>query len=358
MVNDRFIELLANLLTDEISEAEMAELNQIVANDPECRQQYNFFKSYWRQDEQSCPDNEVMFERIKNRIDANIQEEEVETSRHRIRFSWLKVAASLLIAMTVFGYYLLTSHHSHGKAKGSLQITKTPSRAKSKIYLSDGSVVTLNSETELRYPTSFDGPTREVYLDGEAFFNVAKDHSHPFIVHAGKMNVKVLGTAFNVKSYANDKTIETTLIRGAVEVTLNDRPSDRIILKPSEKLVLNNTSAQTPAITNKRTENIVPRNTNINYSLTNLTHLKANDTTIVETSWVNNQLVFKDESFTDLANQMERWYGVTIKFKNLEAENYRFTGVFVRENVIEALDALKMIEPFSYKYKNEILYIY
>ncbi len=358
MVNDRFIELLANLLTDEIGEAEMTELNQIVANDPECRQQYNFFKNYWTQDEESCPNNEVMFEQIKHRIGANEQEEEIEPNHRRIRFTWLKVAASLLIGITIFGYYLLTSHHSHGKTKSSLQITKTPSRTKSKIYLSDGSVVTLNSETELRYPTSFDGATREVYLDGEAFFNVAKDHTHPFIVHAGKMNVRVLGTAFNVKSYANDKTIETTLIRGAVEVTLNDRPSDRIILKPSEKLVLNNTSARAPATTNKRTENLVPRNTNINYSLTNLTHLKANDTTVVETSWVNNQLVFKDESFADLAIQMERWYGVTIKFKNLEAANYRFTGVFVRENVIEALNALKMVEPFSYKYKNETLYIY
>src|ERR1019366_6846207 len=110
---------------------------------------------------------------------------------------------------------------------------KSPSRVKSKIVLSDGSVVTLNSETTLRYPAEFNGQTREVYLDGEAFFDVAKDHKHPFIVHAGKMNVRVLGTAFNIKSYANDATSETTLIRGAIEVTMSDRPSDRIILKPN-----------------------------------------------------------------------------------------------------------------------------
>lgn len=349
------------MLSDEISEAEMTELNQVIARDPECRKQYNFFKEYWNEDEEKYSNDEILFQRIKTRIGQDTlgeQDSSIQVSGKKTRFIWLKVAAAFLVALTVVGYYVLTSYHSHGKSKNSYQITKTPSRTKSKVYLSDGSVITLNSETELRYPPSFDGPTREVYLNGEAFFDVAKDHAHPFIVHAGKLNVKVLGTAFNVKSYANDKTIETTLIRGAIEVTLNDRPSDRIILKPNEKLVLNNTSVQSPATTPTRRENLIPHNTNINYSLTNLTHLKANDTTIVETSWVNNQLVFKDETFTDLANQMQRWYGVSIKFKNAQAENYHFTGVFVKENVIEALNALKMIEPFSYKYKNETLYIY
>jgi len=170
------------------------------------------------------------------------------------------------------------------------------------------------------------------------------------------MNIKVLGTAFNVKSYSNDKNIETTLIRGAIEVTLSDRPSDRIILKPNEKLILNNTTF--PLLKNNNNIASIPENVNTNYALTNLTHLKSNDTTIVETSWVNNELVFKDEAFSDLANQMERWYGVKIKFKNSDFKDYRFTGVFVKENIMEALDALKMIETFNYKYKNETVYIY
>ncbi|HWZ04919.1 MAG TPA: FecR domain-containing protein, partial [Mucilaginibacter sp.] len=208
-----------------------------------------------------------------------------------------------------------------------------------------------------RYPPVFNGQTREVYLNGEAFFDVFKDHQHPFIVHAGKMNVKVLGTAFNIKSYANESRSETTLIRGAIEVTMSDRPSDRIILKPNEKLILNNTTIQKRGVTGNltamRTDTVYS-----NYALTNLTHLKSNDTTVVETSWVNNKLIFKDQAFNEIANQMERWYGVKIAFRNESVKDYRFTGVFENESVIQALDALKLIENFNYKYKNETISIY
>ncbi|MBV8388281.1 MAG: FecR family protein [Mucilaginibacter sp.] len=358
MVNDRFIQLLTKKLSDQIDESELAELNYILANDEECRQQHDFFKTYWAQDEQKYSNEALLFHRIRNRITIPEDFDDADSKKSRIRrlpLLWRSLAAVLLLGIGVFAYYHY-SWQSPGAAKtGNEAVTKTPSRTKSKIYLSDGSVVTLNSETVLRYPSSFTGLTREVYLDGEAFFNVAKDHAHPFIVHAGKMNVRVLGTKFNVKSYANDKNSETTLIKGAIEVTLSDRPSDRIILKPNEKLILNNKTFKKPRINNNLSNS---EDSDTNYSLTNLTHLRSNDTTIVETSWVNNELVFKDEAFSDLANRMERWYGIKIKFKNGDAKDYRFTGVFVKENIVEALNALKLIEPFNYKYKNQTVSIY
>ena len=358
MVNDRFIQLLAKKLSDEIDESELAELNHLLINDQECRRQYNFFKNYWAQDEEKYSNEELLFQHIRNRITVPTDSDDTDSTKGRIRkfpFFWRSLAAVLILGIGVFAYY----RYAHPALKaigneGNIAVTKTPSRTKSRIYLSDGSVVTLNSETVLRYPSSFDGPTREVFLNGEAFFNVKKDHAHPFIVHAGKMNIRVLGTSFNVKSYANDKNMETTLIKGAIEVTLSDRPSDRIILKPNEKLVLNNKTFNRP-----RANNLPAAEENTtNYALTNLTHLRSNDTTIVETSWVNNELVFKDEPFSDLANQMERWYGIKIKFKNSGTKDYRFTGVFVKENIVEALNALKMIEPFNYKYNNETVSIY
>ncbi len=356
MVNDRFIQLLTKKLSDEIDESELAELNYMLISDEECLKQYNFFKNYWAQDEEKYSNQELLFQRIKNKITVPGNFDDTDSKKGWIKkfpFFWRGLAAVIILGIGLFTY-----RYSHSaseiKKEGNIAITKTPSRTKSKIYLSDGSVVTLNSETVLRYPSSFSGATREVYLNGEAFFNVTKDRSHPFIVHAGKMNIKVLGTSFNVKSYENDKNMETTLIRGAIEVTLNDRPSDRIILKPNEKLVLNNKTFNKP-----RTNNLpAAEENNTNYALTNLTHLRSNDTTIVETSWVNNELVFKDEAFSDLANQMERWYGIKVKFKNSNTKDYRFTGVFVKENIIEALNALKMIEPFNYKYNNETVSIY
>ncbi len=359
MVEERFIELLAKKLSDEVDTAELEELNFLLANNEDCKQQYKFFNNYWIQDQEQYSNSDKMFQRIKSKIEIPVETDaiEIESEKPRqIPIFWRSIAAVLLLGVcfSIFYYY---PHNANATPVANLQATKTPSRSKSRITLSDGSVVTLNSETVLKYPVSFEGPTREVYLNGEAFFDVAKDHKHPFIVHAGKMSIKVLGTAFNVKSYSNDKQSETTLIRGAIEVTLADRPSDVIILKPHDKLVLKSTTFKKYS-RNKHLTVAIPDSVNTNYALTNLTYLKSNDTTIVETSWVNNRLVFKDESFDVLANQMERWYGVKIKFKNSEVKDYRFTGVFEKESVTQALDALEMIDIFSYKLKNETVYIY
>jgi len=360
MVNDRFIELLTKKLSDEINESEEDELRYILLNNEECRQQYNFFKTYWAQDQEHDSNNDLMFRRIKSKIGiAEAVIEIVPDGFKKKYLFWGSVAAVLLAGICFCVYYYSSCCQVTSKTNplAKLEVAKTPSRVKSKITLSDGTVITLNSETILKYPPVFEGQTREVYLNGEAFFDVFKDHKHPFIVHAGKMNVKVLGTAFNVKSYANDDRSETTLIRGAIEVTMADRPSDRIILKPNEKLILNNRTAIRTGLANKLTS-VRTDTVYTNYALTNLTHLKSNDTTVVETSWVNNKLIFKDEAFTDIANQMERWYGVKIKFRNENVKDYRFTGVFENESITKALDALKYIESFSYKYKDETVYIY
>ena len=359
MVNERFIELLAKKLSDEIDESEAEELKFLLADDEECRQQYNFFKTYWNQDQEQCSNSDLLFHNIKSRIgvvDEVITEAIAPKRLYRIPLFWRSVAAIFLAGICIYVFYYCYQFSANSKVVNTLELTKTPSRSRSKIFLSDGSVVTLNSETTLKYPATFNGATREVYLDGEAFFSVAKDHAHPFIVHAGKMSIKVLGTAFDVKYYANDTHSETTLIRGAIEVTMADRPSDRIILKPNEKLILNSASIRRRKTRGKLIA--VNDTTSTNYALTNLTHLKSNDTTIVETSWVNNKLVFKDEPFTDLANQMQRWYGIKVKFKNNNVKDYHFTGVFEKESITQALDALKMIETFTYKYKNETVYIY
>ncbi|MDB4903660.1 MAG: fec operon regulator FecR [Mucilaginibacter sp.] len=360
MINDRFIELLTKKLLDEIDENEADELRCMI-NDEECKKQYNFFKTYWTQDQEQYSNNDLMFRRIKSRIGIieDIEEKEVKLrGLQRISLFWRSIAAVLLVGIcfSVY-YYYYYPYFSKAKLLGKLEIAKTPSRVKSRITLSDGSIVTLNSETTLKYPPIFTGQTREVYLDGEAFFDVAKDHKHPFIVHAGKMSVRVLGTAFNIKSYSNDSRSETTLIRGTIEVTLADRPSDRIILKPNEKLILNSATIGKRVANN----NLTAAHTDsihTNYALTNLTYLKSNDTTIVETSWVSNRLIFKDEAFNEIANQMERWYGVKVKFKNENVKDYHFTGVFENESIMQALDALKMIESFNYKYKDETVYIY
>jgi transmembrane sensor len=154
------------------------------------------------------------------------------------------MAAAVLLLM--LGGYGIFHHYYSGRHAGNdlaWQEKYTERKTLSKMILADGSSVTLNADSRLKYPASFDGPTREVYLTGEAFFDIQKDPDHPFIIHTDKMIIRVLGTSFNVKSYPGDASMETTLLQGSVEVTFPDRPADKIILRPSDKLVIRNTPA-------------------------------------------------------------------------------------------------------------------
>jgi ferric-dicitrate binding protein FerR (iron transport regulator) len=356
MVNNRFIELLAKKLSAEIDDDELEEFKNLLANDDDCRRHYNFFKTYWVTDEEQYSNTDQMFQRIKNKI--GVPEEPLSAvKKHKPAVFWYSIAAVFLLGACFILCFVIYKGNQAFTGVVKLEKTVTPIGTKSKIVLSDGSVVLLNSETSFRYPLSFRGAhNREVYLNGEAFFEVSKDHHHPFIVHTGKMSVKVLGTTFNIKSYANETSSETTLIRGAIEVTLADRPSDRIILKPNEKLILGSPSLKNKK--NKRLNSLINYNPHTKYTLTNLTYFKSNDTTIVETSWTNNKLVFKDEDFYTLTNEMERWYGLKFKFKNDKLKDFPFTGIFDKEDINQALHALELIEPFKYKIKNQTVYIY
>ena len=361
MLNERFIELLTRELSSEISKEESKEFEQFLASDKSCRQQYDFFKSYWKQKDQHYANSDLMFKKIIKRIGVDkepVHEAELPV-RKNMYILWRSIAAIFLLAVCSFLLYQWRSSASTVTTQDFAGLEKTSTKAQSRsiITLTDGTRVTLNSESTLKYPSSFSGKTREVYLTGEAFFDVHKDHQHPFIIHTGKMNVRVLGTAFNVKAYPNDATSETTLIRGAIEVTLADRPSDRIILKPKEKLIVKNNQVYDDKNTALK-KPVNDSNNGTQFILTTLTYYKSQDTSVVETSWLKNKLIFRNEDFTSLAERMQRWYGVNIIFKNEELKQYRFNGIFEKETISQALDALQMTEKFHYKIDNSTIYIY
>jgi len=366
MGNDKFIELVGKKLSNEISPDEHDELLLCLANDASLREQYDAISAYWKHNDTEYADNALAFQKIKSKIKAQEVTEPVVTKapvkNGVMRYLWRAAAAVVLIAGGAYLFYskvTISGGEIAGTVPSAWQNKNTFVREKSTIVLTDGTRITLNSKSSLRYPTNFTGKTREVYLSGEAFFDVHKDHEHPFIIHTEKMNIKVLGTAFNVKSYPNDPSSETTLIRGAIEVTLDDRPSDRIILKPSEKLIVNKGSFIATA--HKKENKPTPTtgsSTGTQYVLTGLTRLPQDDNAVLETSWTQNKLIFRDESFADLAARMERWYGVEIKFKNDDLKKYRFNGTFQKESITEAFDALRRTEDFHYKMKKSIIYLY
>lgn len=222
--------------------------------------------------------------------------------------------------------------------------------SRTKIQLPDGSQVWVNSGSHLTYEDNFKGSTREVELDGEAYFDVVKDASRPFIVHTTGIDIKVLGTAFNVKAYKIEPTIEATLIHGSIEVINKNKPgTPKVLLKPHEKLVYNKYPVTDPR--DQRADITVPESDAYSITIKPLNN-NITDMDIVETAWVYNKLVFEDERFEALALKMERWYNLRISFENEKLKEYRISGSFVNETPEEAFKVLQFLVPFRYSIKN------
>jgi transmembrane sensor len=366
MIKERFIELLTKDLAGEISDQERQELSYLMGEDESNRKEAELYRMYWGRSYEKKIDSQAVFSKVLGKIKEreNLEQitpsafeepETVEENKAKNPFSirWLaaslKIAAAVSIAVLSILTYNYINDENTSKRGENWLVKVTPRGVKSSFILPDGTRIILNAGSKLEYPKEFDGKTREVYFTGEGFFDVREDKKHPFIIHADEMNIKVLGTAFNVKSYRGDKTSEATLIRGSIAVTMNDRPAERVILKPSQKLVIMN-SKDSRAGENRGE---LGSERNKIKKLTTITYYKDSDTTAIETSWVENKLIFKQEDFESVARKMERWYNVDVKFQRESVKGLRFTGAYEQETLDEALKALQMTEGFAFKYKIE-----
>ncbi|MFG6685475.1 FecR family protein [Mariniflexile sp. HNIBRBA6329] len=207
---------------------------------------------------------------------------------------------------------------------------KIPNGRTFNITLSDGTVVYLNSGSSLKYPVKFlNGMKREVFLEGEAYFEVSKDKLHPFIVNASEMNVKVLGTKFNVSSYKNDTEISAVLVEGSVSLSNDLKPKNEAILTPGSKGVLTKSNLESDI------------------------SLEKVDTSLY-TGWIKGDLLFRKSSFNDMAKKLERSYNVKITNHNQLLNTLKFNASFNVniENIEDVMTALSHIHPFIYKINN------
>ena len=364
-VEQRFIELLTKELIEELTLAEKQELELLVIQNPSYKRQAAAIKEYWNSDSKAYNVSAAKFAKMMDMINLTensaAKDRPAQAEQPKKVFSIVSavkyIAAMLVLGTTLYFWYVSVYPVKDAVRRTQWESKITAPRMKARMILSDSTVVTLNSGTTLKYPLSFDGKTREVYLNGEAFFEVHKDKKHPFIIHTNEMNVKVLGTAFNVKSYDNESHSETSLIHGSIEVTLNDRIADRIILKPHEKLVIEKDKTITSKINEPTGNNLNIANKGTQYTLTNLTYSPSIDSAAVETLWLKNKLVFKNEDFESIAADMERWYGIQIIFKHNELKKFRFTANFQRESAVEALESMRLTEDFHFKQDGTMFYI-
>ena len=217
--------------------------------------------------------------------------------------------------------------YTPGKTKSaSLNTLSVPATASYKILLSDGTEVWMNSETRLRFPFSFTGQTREVYVDGEAYFKVAKNTSRPFLVHARETVIRVLGTRFNVNTY-NGINTKTSLIEGRVAATTRDKLVD---LKPGLEATYN--------------------------PLRKDYHIETFDESEV-LSWMKGVYYFHNTSLTDLSKLISRWYNVPVKFENPALQFKTFSGEILKSQPLQSfVDHIKLSNQANPHLENGVLY--
>jgi transmembrane sensor len=364
MNQDRIIELYARKLAEEATDAELAEFTELLKSEDE--QFFHELISSWWKIENSTntsvkKERDDHFNKIldiansTDLIDNAMMVDGKTNFAKKIKpfLKWSMATAAVLIGLAVCIQYVNSNKNNLLDIGNNYNEIVAKRGTKTKIILPDGSQVWLNSDSKLSYGARFNDTIREVSLEGEAYFDVIKDKKRPFVVMTNALNIRVLGTAFNIKSYAQDATIETTLIRGMIEVRKNNEPATKkIVLTPNEKLVYNKSEALLVRSNNE--QNTIGKK----LEALSISTLSKNipDSSRVETAWIYGRLVFDGDSFETLAEKMERWYNIKITIQNQSLSNNRFSGVFEKENVEEAFKALQLITMFKYDiHDNEVL---
>jgi ferric-dicitrate binding protein FerR (iron transport regulator) len=378
MSTNKIWDLFARKLSGEASTEELEELELLVEKDSKLYYELLATEDFWNKKQDSDEDQDYLEatyhlhrEKMKKLgvcpqisdevYDESIEQEKSFFARNKSRFAGALLLAGLLLWLLIF--VPVEKKQAQGTLAGisatDLYEFSTRNGVKSKFILPDGSVVWLNAGSKLTYGKDFGLGKREVTLAGEGFFDVKKNTEKPFIISTSSINIRVLGTAFNVRAYPEDKNTETSLIRGSIELTIKSRPNDKIILSPNEKVIVQNTLAATyeksAAVTEKPT--VQAANTLISIKKLSINPI---DSTVFETQWINNQLVFRDESFYELSQKMERWYNVKIEIKDESLGEERLTGIFKTESVYQALEALKesIVKPFQFRQTQDRIIIY
>ncbi len=359
-VQENFWILFSKKVAKEASAAELEEFEKLILENPEWQYAIQNIEDLWAtKSKENLMEGEDAFMLLLNRIEEkystdNEDQEIPSITPAKRKQKWYWAAASIIAIAGAIGLAVLYWKNGNDTLKYR-EVSEITTRlgSKSRVELPDGSVVWLNSGSKLTYDKNFGKDIREVSLSGEGFFDVTRMKEKPFIIHTSSIDIKVLGTVFNVKAYPQDKRTETSLIRGRVEVTIRSRPNDKIILSPNEKLVVENNEIVEPGKNESGLQKINSPATDSMLPLMSINKLRygAEDSSLAETGWINNKLIFRDETFGDLAIQLERWYNVSIEIRDQGLQQKRLNGIFESETIEEALTELKEMIPIPFSYE-------
>ena len=343
MENNRLWALLGKKMNGEASGEELAELEMLLDKNeshlPNIQTLEAFIKLPIHHAEKPDIDNtwnllssNILLQQVTN------QEDEIKTKTFFLRYFKPMVAAASIAAMlSICSYFFYNNQRSAAKDYNTTPQNEVATKAGSRtnIVLPDGTKVWLNAGSVINYKKDF-LTNRQITLTGEAFFDVAHQNKNPFIVHCSNINIKVLGTAFNVKAYPQDRRVETSLLRGLIELTTDKDPERKFLLRPNEKITITNEKESNNSSL-KKDETALLKDAYSIEELTNNSRIEMPE----EIAWMQEKLVFTGESFKSLAGRMERWYGVEIEITDPKVEELKFTGVFDSLNIVQAIQTLE-----------------
>lgn len=337
-------------LLKEASEEEQVYLLNWIKSDPENLKYFLTMKELWKASQKNENDNiktDQSWEFIKMNLERSRRLKVPEKNR-----SWrtlLKYAALVLIltGTTILAYKYGDRIFRRDIPLNYTEIVTTDGQKK-EIILPDGTNVWINSGSFFRYAENFGDKNREVYLRGEAYFNVTSDRSRTFIVLTDNITIKVLGTSFNVNCYPELKTVETTVINGTVSLENNTvNQKDVLILNKREKATYLKDvqkmfiSKDNPA--NDPEDKAVP----LDLKKISISEEEAD----YISSWKNQALSFNNETFEEIAFKLQKWFNVTITIKDTELKNYRYKGKFDdAKSIFKVLEVIKLTTPITYEY--------
>lgn len=332
-MNDRIYQLICLELSGEASEVDSKELGNWLAESEQNRSAYQAMNQYWISTPEVEASKKQTFGKLKKRMEASDQKSnlnaEVSTSKRSISrpFNfWMKVAAIFIVAVGL-GWTAYVALDDTGVSLANLEKTvkQNPTGQKSTIFLSDGSKIILNADSKVSYKKNFDQHQRVVSLEGEAFFEVAKDALRPFKVVTGEITTVALGTSFNIDAFPDKAHIEVSLATGKVEVKSTGNSSDSIdplYLKPGER-------ASYALATKGMTKQIF----DLEQAL----------------SWKDGIIYFKNADQQMIVEKLQRWYGVKIEVTNDPEKTIDITTKFENASLDNVLRSLGYTLGFQHK---------
>lgn len=323
-------EIIFKYLQHTASEEEKKQLLEWLEADEENKKIFSGLRDTWLTEEK---DHIFPPDYTQKAFSRFIQNIEAESRQHKTYLfpALLKIAVAitLLFVCSAGGYWLRKYQEQDSREMIVMNQVMMGKDSKGSVTLPDSTVVWLNAGSKLIYPDKFSDQTRKVSLEGEGYFEVFKNEAAPFYVETRDMTVRVLGTHFDVKNYAAKKTWETTLLSGKVEIYFPDTKRT-VVMEPNQKMVCARGSNR--------------------YQLK---EVNASEYIL----WINDKLVFTNESLSFILHQLERWYGIDIVCKGDIPLTQRLSLTIRKESPEEIFKLLELISPIRYKIEEDKIYV-